>query len=373
MIRPPLESRSANAATLAELAQEVGAEVTGDGSVMITDAGPLGDATTGMIVLADHEDRLTKAIDSSAAAVVAPRRVDVGAKPAILVDDVHAVFSKIVTHFHPEYVTPVVGISPAAIIDPSATLSPKANIHPGAVIGPGATIGDGATIHSGAIVSANCTVADDAILFANATLYPGVSIGERTLIHAGAVIGAYGFGYSQSAGRHVLTAQLGAVQVGADVEIGAGACIDRGVYGPTRIGEGTKIDNLVQIGHNCQIGRHNLICSQVGIAGSTQTGDYVVMAGQTGVRDHVTIGHGAQLGAKCGVSNDVPAGTSMLGIPAVPERMQKLRFAAIAKLPEMRKAFKTMRKQIAELEARIAEAEPTPTDAAATGSADRAA
>ncbi len=166
------------------------------------------------------------------------------------------------------------------------------------------------------------------------------------MIHSGAVLGAYGFGYKVADGRHVLSAQLGYVELGADVEVGAGSTIDRGTYGATLIGEGTKIDNLVMIAHNCRIGRHNLICSQVGVAGSTTTGDYVVMAGQVGVRDHVHIGAGAVLGAKAGVSGDVRDGVHMLGTPAVPEREQKLLFALISKLPEMRKQLKELQQQV---------------------------
>jgi UDP-3-O-[3-hydroxymyristoyl] glucosamine N-acyltransferase len=149
---------------------------------------------------------------------------------------------------------------------------------------------------------------------------------------------------------------LGWVEVGDDVEIGASTTIDRGTYGPTVIGEGTKIDNLVQIAHNCRIGRHNLICSQVGIAGSTTTGDYVVMAGQVGVRDHVHIGRGAVLSAMAGITGDVPDGVVMMGIPATPEREQKLKLAALAKLPEMRKEFKAVRRALAALEREVSKA-----------------
>jgi UDP-3-O-[3-hydroxymyristoyl] glucosamine N-acyltransferase len=144
------------------------------------------------------------------------------------------------------------------------------------------------------------------------------------------------------------------VRIGCDVEIGACTTIDRGTYGATSIGDGTKIDNLVQIAHNCRIGRHNLICSQVGIAGSTTLGDYVVIGGQAGVRDHVHIGSRAMLSAMAGITNDVPDGAVMLGIPATPEREQKLKLAALAKLPEMRQEFKALRRAVAALEKSLA-------------------
>src|SRR5581483_3524625 len=153
--------------------------------------------------------------------------------------------------------------------------------------------------------------------------------------------------------RHQLAAQLGHVQIEADVEIGAGTTIDRGTYGPTIIGEGTKIDNQVMIAHNCRLGKHNLICSQVGIAGSTTTGDYVVMAGQAGVRDHVHVGDHAVLGAKAGVHNDVPVGMSMLGCPATPLREQQLMMGAYAKLPEMRKQLKALEAAVQKLTAQL--------------------
>jgi UDP-3-O-[3-hydroxymyristoyl] glucosamine N-acyltransferase len=185
-------------------------------------------------------------------------------------------------------------------------------------------------------------------------LYENTVIGDRAIIHGGAVIGAYGFGYTHVAGQHVLSAQLGYVRIGNDVEIGAASTIDRGTYGATSIGDGTKIDNMVQIAHNCRIGKHNIICAQVGIAGSSSTGDYVVIGGQAGLRDHVHIGNGARLGAMAGITNNVPDGAVMLGVPATPEREQKLQLAALFKLPEMRQEFKAMRRVVGDLQKAIA-------------------
>ncbi|MEM9186985.1 MAG: UDP-3-O-(3-hydroxymyristoyl)glucosamine N-acyltransferase [Planctomycetota bacterium] len=358
-------------ATLAELAALVGGTTQGDNGQKLSGAGPIGDVSAGQITLIDHADRLPLLAKCSAAAVVMPDQLEVAGLPSIVVADVHQAFATIVAYFHPPRVAEPVGRHPRATIAPSAKFAKSAQVHAGAFIGDDVVLGERTTVHAGAVVMAGCQLGDDVTVFPNATLYEETVVGDRCLIHAGAVLGAYGFGYSQQDGRHKLAAQLGTVELGDDVEVGAGATIDRGVYGPTRIGEGTKVDNLTQVAHNCQIGRHNLICSQVGIAGSTTTGDYVVMAGQAGVRDHVHIGDGAQLGAMCGVSNDVAAGQSVLGAPAVPVRDQKLRFAAIAKLPEMRKEFKALRKQVAELEKQFAAAIQAQSQSAAER--DRAA
>jgi UDP-3-O-[3-hydroxymyristoyl] glucosamine N-acyltransferase len=184
------------------------------------------------------------------------------------------------------------------------------------------------------------------VLYGNAVLYDDVVLGDRVIVHANAVLGADGFGYRVVDGRHVKTPQFGWVEIGDDVEIGAGTTIDRGTFQATRIGEGTKIDNLVMIGHNCQIGRHNLLVSQVGIAGSSSTGDYVVMAGQVGVADHVHIGDGAQLGAQAGVPSDVAAGVRVLGTPSRPEREQKRIFLSLGKLPGLCKDVRRLKRQL---------------------------
>jgi len=277
----------------------------------------------------------------------------------LVAEDAHAAFAAIIRHFRPPRTQAAIGVSPHAIVSPSARLGRNVNVHAGATIGDDCQIGEGTTILPGAQILPASTIGRDAIIGPAAVLYENTIVGDRSIVHGGSVIGAHGFGYRQEDGRHVPAPQLGYVRIGHDVEIGAGTTIDRGTYGATSIGDGTKIDNLVQIAHNCRIGRHNLICSQVGIAGSTTTGDYVVMGGQAGVRDHVHLGSRAMLSAMAGVTNDVPDGAVMMGIPATPEREQKLKQAALAKLPEMRKEFKAMRRAIAELE-KAAAARATP-------------
>jgi UDP-3-O-[3-hydroxymyristoyl] glucosamine N-acyltransferase len=270
-----------------------------------------------------------------------------------VVADAQAAFAAIICHFRPQRLRCPVGISPQAFVSPAARWGKNVNIHPGATVGDDCEIGDGTTILPGAHLLPGCEIGCDVTIGPGAILYENTVVGDRSIIHGGVVVGSYGFGYSQSGGRHVLSPQLGYVKIGSDVEVGAATTIDRGTYGATSIGDGTKIDNLVQIAHNCRIGRHNLICAQVGIAGSSTTGDYVVIGGQAGLRDHVHIGNGARLSAMAGVTNDVLDGAVMLGIPAAPEREQKLRLAAVAKLPEMRQEFKALRRAVNELQKAI--------------------
>ncbi|NLE37891.1 MAG: UDP-3-O-(3-hydroxymyristoyl)glucosamine N-acyltransferase [Pirellulaceae bacterium] len=338
-------------ATLAELAALVDGRLVGDGDLVIHGAAPLCTAMPGQITLKDGcDDRNYRLSESRASAVLASRESPPPeGMPAVLVDDVHAAFATIIKHFNPPRQRKRTGVSPLAVISPSARLDEDVDVHPHATIGDGAFVGAGSTIHSGVHIMAGCKIGRDVTIFPNVVLYEDTIVGARCILHAGVVLGAYGFGYTQVEGRHVLSSQLGNVVLGAEVEVGAGTTIDRGTYGPTLIGEGTKIDDLVMIGHNCRIGRHNMLCSQVGIAGSTSTGDYVVMAGQVGVRDHVHIGTGAVLGAMAGIINDVPDGKRMIGIPATPERDQKLKQAAFTKLPEMRRQLKILQRAVDQL------------------------
>lgn len=260
-------------------------------------------------------------------------------------DNVHEAFARIVSRFRPPYDAACAGCSDAAHIAPSASIAADVIVHPFATVGPHVTIEAGATVHSGVRIMAGSHIGCGVVLFPNVVLYPGTVVGARSIIHGGATIGGYGFGYQPVDGVHVRGAQLGNVEIGCDVEIGAGTTIDRGTYNATTIGDGTKIDNQVMIGHNCRIGKHNLICSQVGIAGSCTTGDYVVMAGQVGLSDHLHVGHRAILGAKAGLMNDVPDDAVFIGIPATPERDQWRMWGHVRQLPNMRRQLKKLQQQ----------------------------
>lgn len=343
--------------TLGELALLVDGQVVGPEYLVIQGAATLRDAGPGEITLADSADRGRTLADSKAAAVVCPRSFTPGEMPAVLVNDVHAAFAKIVLYFQPARAAKRIGVSRMSAVSSSAVLGADVDVHPFATIGDETTIGDGSTIHSGVHIMAGCRIGRDVMIFPGAVLYENTVVGDRTIVHAAAVLGAYGFGYDLVDGRHKLSAQLGNVVIGEDVEIGAGTTIDRGTYGPTVIGDGTKIDDQVMVAHNCRLGRHNMLCSQVGIAGSSSTGDYVVLAGQAGVRDHVHIGTGAVVGAMGGVVNDIPDNSRYIGIPATPERDQKLQLASLFKLPEMRRQFKALQQTVDKLAAQIAAVE----------------
>lgn len=345
--------------TLAQLAAIVRGAVVGNSQIRIGGAATLRDALPCEITFIDTVEKAGKLLQTQASAAVAPRDFALSADAAkrefslLLVDDVQAAFTRIVTLFRPPRRQVRQGISPHAVISPSAKLGPDVDVHAGATIDDDVEIGAGSTIHAGVRILAGCKLGQCVTVFPNAVLHENTIVGDRSTIHAGVVLGAHGFGYRLNQGNHKLSAQLGWVEIGCDVDIGANTTIDRGTYGPTVIGDGTKIDNQVMIAHNCRLGRHNLICSQVGIAGSSTTGDYVTMAGQVGVRDHVHIGERAVLGAKSGIHSDVPDGASMFGYPATLAKEQRLMIAAYTRLPEMRRQLKELQAVVEALQSQI--------------------
>jgi UDP-3-O-[3-hydroxymyristoyl] glucosamine N-acyltransferase len=332
--------------TVQQLADLVHGQVVGDGQVHITSARTLEEAQPGDITFVEDEKHLRQLAACKASAVVVSKSVPVSGIPLIQVADPLAAFVTIVRHLQ-GYVEPVAhGIDPRACVHATAKIGPGASVFPFAGVGEGSILGARCRLHHGAVVGRFCRLGDDVVLYPNAVLYDGTIVGSRVIIHANAVIGADGFGYRLHEGRHDKVPQLGHVEIGDDVEIGACTTIDRGTFQATRVGVGTKIDNLVMIGHNCKIGRHNLLVSQMGIAGSSTTGDYVVVAGQVGIVDHVHIGDRVMVGAKAGVTKDVPPGQRMLGAPATPEREQKRILMSLERLPELRRDIRRIKQHL---------------------------
>jgi UDP-3-O-[3-hydroxymyristoyl] glucosamine N-acyltransferase len=331
--------------TVGELAALVQGQVHGDATLVLAAARPLHEAGPEDVSFVEHERSLRHLQGCRARALVVPTGLaarwselaTAGAGPPTLiaVRDPLLAFCTIVQRLHGRSEAAPAGIHPRAAVHNSASIGPDATIDALAAVGEATMVGARCRIHAGAVVGRFCRLGDDVTLYPNVVLYDGTVVGNRVVVHANAVLGADGFGYRLLDGRHVKVPQLGHVEIGDDVEIGACTTIDRGTFQATRVGEGTKIDNLVMIAHNCQIGRHNMLVSQVGIAGSSSTGEYVVMAGQVGVADHVHIGDRAVLGAQSGVFRDVPVGERALGAPARPERDQKRILLSLEKLPEL--------------------------------------
>jgi len=333
--------------TVRQLAAWVGGEVLGDGDLPIANARALADAQPGDITFVDGDRNVGAWHTSRASAAVAPASVPVNGRPLIRVADPLMAFARIVQELRgrPAPLTGV--IDPAAAVHPTAVLGANVTVGPFAVVGAGTTVGANTVVHAGVVVGVGCRIGADTVLHPRVVIYDDCTLGDRVIVHAGAVIGADGFGYRLQDGRFVKVPQLGTVEVEDDVEIGAVTTIDRGTFGPTRIGAGTKIDNLVMIAHNCRIGRHNIIAGQTGLAGSCTTGDYVVIAGQVGIPDHAHVGDGAVIAARTGiVSRDVPAGARMLGFPARPDTTTKRLWVTLDHLPEMRKDIKRIKTRL---------------------------
>jgi UDP-3-O-[3-hydroxymyristoyl] glucosamine N-acyltransferase len=326
--------------TVRQLADLVGGRVEGDGEIIIESARPLRDAGPGAITFVDHERHRAELGSSGAAAAVVSIDTPHFKMALIRVADPRAAFTKIAQHLHARPPLPVHGIDPLASVNATARIGAEASVEAFAAIGAGTVIGSRCRIASGAVIGRDCRLGDDVTLHAHVVLYDGTILGNRVTVHANSVLGADGFGYRFENGRHVKVPQLGSIEIGDDVEIGACSTIDRGTFGATRIGTGTKIDNLVMVAHNCSIGRHNILVSQMGMAGSSSTGDYVMIAGQVGVVGHVHIGDRSSIGGQAAVTKDVAPGSRMLGSPATPEQEQKRMLMALARLPEVKKSVR---------------------------------
>jgi len=339
--------------TLDQIAKLVGGEVVGDPDTKITGVETIEGARQGDLTFAVNHKHLDKLGQSQASAVLISNEMTEASRPSVRCPDVQAAFTLIAEHLRPPCKRSCIGISEQAVVSETASIGENVSIYPNAFIGDHVVIGDGSTIFPGVCILENCEIGCDVSIFPNAVLYENTKIGDRSTIHANAVLGAHGFGYDSSQTGHKLSVQLGNVEIGDDADIGACTTIDRGTFGSTRIGNGSKLDNQVMVGHNCQIGEHNLLCSQVGIAGSCQTGSFVIMAGQVGIGDHLSIGDRAILAAKSGVMHSLEGDQTYVGAPAILARDRFQIFAAEAKLPEMRKAFKKLVRKVEQLDSQL--------------------
>jgi UDP-3-O-[3-hydroxymyristoyl] glucosamine N-acyltransferase len=359
--------------TTQQLAQLVAGELRGEATRPIVDVASLREAGPHHVSFVERSSSTSVVTTAAGAVIASPEslgRLDALPETSVvLVDRPLDAFVKAMLHFRPAAPPPTVGLSPLADISPQAILGRGCQVFARATIDEDAILGERCLVYPGAYIGRGCRLGDDVVIHANAVLYPEVVIGHRVIVHATAVIGADGFGYQFHEGRFCRIPHTGTVRIEDDVEIGAGTTIDRAMIGQTVIGTGTKIDNQVMIAHNCRVGRHNAIASQVGLAGSVETGDYVRFGGQVGVADHARIGHRCSLGAKAGVHGQVPEGADYHGYPAGPAREQYRIVTSLQRVPEMRVQLRELGRQVAELRAQLAEHLPagpvTPTVRAA--------
>jgi len=334
-------------ASLADIAAQIGGHVVGDASLEIRRVAPIDEAREGDLTFISNPKYVAKLETTQASAVIAAPGVQTERLSLVVCGNPYLAFARAVEFLHVSRSAPL-GVMDGAHVHPEATLGDGVTIHPGCVVSAGARVGDGTVLHPGVILYSDAEVGNNCLLHANVIVREGCRLGDRVIVQPGAVIGSDGFGYASDGDRYVKIPQVGIVEIGDDVEIGAASCVDRAALGVTRIGRGTKIDNLVQIGHNVVIGEDTILVSQVGIAGSTVCGRNVVMGGQVGVAGHLSIGDRVMVAAKSGVHNDQPDGSVIAGIPAFAHKNWLRASIAFQKLPDLVKEIRSFRRMFEE-------------------------
>jgi UDP-3-O-[3-hydroxymyristoyl] glucosamine N-acyltransferase len=331
--------------TTAEIAKQLAGEVLGDANAPLTGFANADAAQAGDLTFAENAEYFAAAEASAATAIIAGKDAVSTKKILIRVANPRVAFAKALAIFFPEpKFAP--GIHPSAVIAKSAQVDPSAHIGPHCSIGERVKIGANVVLQSGNFIGDDSVLGDGTNLFPNVTIYSRSQIGKCVRIHSGTVIGSDGFGYVFDTSFHRKVPQIGNVVIGDDVEIGSNSSVDRGALGSTVIGKGTKIDNLVQVAHNVEIGEHCILCAQVGIAGSAKVGHYSVFAGQVGIAGHLKIGNKVTVGSKAGVMHNIPDGEMWLGTPAQPDKQAKRVMIALQRLPDLFKKIAEWEKKL---------------------------
>lgn len=345
------------ALTLGQIAAALGATLEGDPARVVHGIAPLDAAGPGEISFLIDARYRGAAERSRAGAFLAPPGTIGLPAPVLTTASPRLALVDLIALFHPPAsLRP--GIDPSAIVAGDARVSAGACIGALAVVETGAVIGAGSRLYPLVYVGAGAEIGEECVLYPHVVVREGVRLGRRVIVHAGAVIGADGFGYVFDGSRHRKIPQLGGVRIEDDVELGANTTIDRGGFGDTVIRQGTKVDNLVQIAHNVEIGEHSVLVAQVGIAGSCRIGRGVVLGGQVGIADHVTVGDGAVVGAQSGIHADLPAGEKVLGTPARPLTQSKRILLAERHLPDMVRRLRRLERRLEALAARLGDVSP---------------
>lgn len=345
--------------SLAQIHRVVGGELVGSPQATITNLASFEEAGPNELAFVTGDRMLKTSGPTRAGILLAHRRLAEIPNPHIIVVNPKLAFAQVAQAFFCP-VTPPRGIDATVVRGIDTQVGPDVSIWPGVTLGARVMIGARVTLYPGVFIGDDTTIGDDTLLYPNVVVREGCTVGARVIIHSGTVIGSDGFGYEQDQGRHYKIPQLGGVTIEDDVEIGANSAVDRPAVGETRIGAGTKVDNLVQIGHGVKVGRRVLFAAQVGIAGSCAIDDDVVLAGQVGVANHVHLGKGVIATAQTGIPNSVDAGAYISGYPAIPHRDWLKSAAIYRQLPSLRQRIATLEQRIVELEEKLAECRTRP-------------
>jgi UDP-3-O-[3-hydroxymyristoyl] glucosamine N-acyltransferase len=339
------KDNSKQAKTLGELASHVGGTVVGNSAAPIHSASTLDKAGPGEITFLSNKKYAPQVKDTRADAVIVAEAMDSPASLIVVADPYYA-FMQIVVLLHGHREHPRIGFSSQASVSASAKLATGCNVHPFAVVSENAVIGANCQLYPGVFIGPNVTIGDDCIFYPNAVIYDGCVIGHRVIVQSNASVGQDGFGFATHKGVHHKIPQIGRVILEDDVEIGSSCAIERGTLDDTVIGQGSKIGDMVAIGHGTKIGPHCLLVPQVGISGSVTMGHHCVLAGQVGVVGHIKIGNMVTIGAKAGVVGNVPDGAIIVGTPAIDASKAKRAYSLIEYLPEMKRKIKEIERQL---------------------------
>ena len=340
--RPPI--------SLAQIHDVVGGDIVGSADTTITNLASLEEAGPNDLTFLTGDRMLTMSAPITAGALLAHRRLTEITKPHIVVGNPTLAFAQVAQAFfcsrsHPR------GIAKTVVRGLDTQIGLDVSIWPGVTLGDRVTIGARVTLYPNVFVGDDTSIGDDTLIYPNVVVREGCTIGARVIIHSGTVVGSDGFGYVQNQGRHYKIPQLGGVTIEDDVELGANVTVDRATLGQTVIGQGTKVDNLVQIAHNVTIGAHSILVAQVGIAGSTRVGHHVMIGGQAGLADHIVIGDQVMIAARAAANRSIDHNQIVSGAPAMPHEVWLKAQAVIPRLPELRQAVRTLQERMKQLEA----------------------
>ncbi|OGH00412.1 MAG: UDP-3-O-(3-hydroxymyristoyl)glucosamine N-acyltransferase [Candidatus Lambdaproteobacteria bacterium RIFOXYD1_FULL_56_27] len=331
--------------TLAQIAEKLGAKLIGDPNAMITGLCGITDAKAGDLTFLANPKYKSQLGQTAATAVMVGPEVEAEGINLLQIDNPRLAFARVMGFAFPKK-EELPGIADGAFVHPTAQIDPTATIYAGAYIGEGATVGPRTVVYPGCYVGEKVKLGEDCLIHPNVSLMLGTQVGNRVVLNAGTVVGSEGFGYERDGDKHFKIPQVGAVVIEDDVEVGSLCAIDRGSIQATVIGQGTKLDNLIHIAHNCQLGPNNLILSQAGLAGTVKTGTNVYFAGQTGCFDHIKIADYVQVGGRAVVTNDIEEQGLYFGYPARPHAEWQKASVMFYKTPELQKRVVELEKQV---------------------------